>query len=279
MSVIAHERVDAFRVRGLHDATIMRATYKKQRFAAHSHDTYVIGLITAGALRFRCGRQLLTAPAGTLCIINPGEVQTGEAVSVEGWSYWTAYLPAKSFQPLLEEMPTARDLPFFSTRVTDDITARTAAENFFRAVTATSLPLAQSELSISFLTLLLERFHKNPSVSNCGFGEVPLIAVAKEYMAAHFSRSIGLAEVAAVAGVTSFHLTRLFKANTGLAMHAWLVQYRIERAREMLLRGVPPASVAADCGFSDQAHMARWLRRITGMTPKDVQSMSRTLNQ
>ncbi|OTP76492.1 hypothetical protein PAMC26577_10510 [Caballeronia sordidicola] len=62
-------------------------------------------------------------------------------------------------------------------------------------------------------------------------------------------------------------------------MHAWLVQYRIERAREMLLRGVPPASVAADCGFSDQAHMARWLRRITGMTAKDVQSMSRTLNQ
>lgn len=279
MSVTAHAQVDAFRVQGLHDATILRATYTKQRFAAHSHDTYVVGLITAGALRFRCERQVLTAPAGTLCIINPGEVQTGEAVSDEGWSYWTAYLPGESFVSLLEEFSTARDLPFFSTRVTDDVPARTASVNFFRTITSTSLPLAQSELSISFLTLLLERFYKKPLVVSYGFDEPPLIAVAKEYMAAHFSRPIGLVEVAAIAGVTCFHLTRLFKANTGLAMHAWLVQYRIERAREMLLRGLPPASVAADCGFSDQAHMARWLRRITGMTPKDVQSMSRPFNQ
>ena len=38
----------------------------------------------------------------------------------------------------------------------------------------------------------------------------------------------------------------------------------------MLLKGQPVASVAAACGFADQAHFTRWFRRAFGYTPGDL---------
>jgi AraC-like DNA-binding protein len=79
---------------------------------------------------------------------------------------------------------------------------------------------------------------------------------------------IGADALAAVAGAADrFQLARAFRAAYGAAPHAWLVQTRLLRAREMLARGAPPAAVAADCGFADQSHLGRWFRRAYGVTP------------
>jgi len=42
---------------------------------------------------------------------------------------------------------------------------------------------------------------------------------------------------------------------------------RVDRARALLLDGVPPARVAVECGFHDQPHLTRHFRRQVGTTP------------
>ena len=74
-------------------------------------------------------------------------------------------------------------------------------------------------------------------------------------------------DLAQATGVDRFRLSRAFKAAFGLAPHAYLVQLRLARARQLLAAGQPPALVAMALGFADQSHLGRWFRRAYGMTP------------
>jgi AraC family transcriptional regulator len=97
------------------------------------------------------------------------------------------------------------------------------------------------------------------------------------YIEDHLDQDLTLTRLAAVAEVSASHLKTLFKRSTGLPVHAYVVQRRVERARELLARGELPASqVALEAGFTHQSHMARWMRRTLGVTPTALLKGSRT---
>ena len=64
-----------------------------------------------------------------------------------------------------------------------------------------------------------------------------------------------------------FHLVRVFRAATGLPPHAYLTQVRLQHAKRLLAAGALIAWVAADTGFTDQSHLARHFKQVTGVTP------------
>jgi AraC family transcriptional regulator len=92
-----------------------------------------------------------------------------------------------------------------------------------------------------------------------------------DHIEANLDQALTLARLARVAGVSSAHLSVWFKARTGLPVHRYVVRRRVERARVLLLQGVLPASeIALAVGFAHQTHMARWLRRELGVTPREL---------
>jgi AraC family transcriptional regulator len=88
------------------------------------------------------------------------------------------------------------------------------------------------------------------------------------YIEDHIDRDLSLATLAAVAEVSASHLKNAFRHATGMPVHAYVVQRRVERAKTLLLQGLLPASeVALEAGFSHQSHMARCMRKVLGITP------------
>jgi transcriptional regulator GlxA family with amidase domain len=73
-----------------------------------------------------------------------------------------------------------------------------------------------------------------------------------------------------------FPLLRAFKAATGLPPHTYLTSLRVRQARRLLESGVPPARVAAEVGFTDQAHLSRHFKRIVGVPPAAYQKAAGT---
>mgnify|MGYP006172912365 CR=1 FL=1 len=99
---------------------------------------------------------------------------------------------------------------------------------------------------------------------------LPMVAqLARDYLHAHTYEDIGLDDLARVCGVDRFRLSRAFKTTFGLAPHAYLIQLRLAKARQLLARGESPAQVASALGFADQSHMGRWFRRAYQLTPAD----------
>jgi AraC family transcriptional regulator len=94
-----------------------------------------------------------------------------------------------------------------------------------------------------------------------------------EYIEAHLDSHLSLDELAGVAGLSTWHFLRQFRARFNCAPHAYVIERRIEQAKRLLRRGaLPIKEVAAACGFSDQAHMTRLFRRQLGITPAAVRS-------
>ena len=95
----------------------------------------------------------------------------------------------------------------------------------------------------------------------------PEICKVVELLRQRFAESISLDQLTETAGLSKFHLIRLFRDEVGLAPHAFQLQLRISRAREMLDSGTSVVEVAAACGFADQAHFSRCFKSTVGYTP------------
>jgi AraC-like DNA-binding protein len=91
---------------------------------------------------------------------------------------------------------------------------------------------------------------------------------AKETMRSDPSENLPIAAIAKACKLSSSHFTRAFKVSTGVPPHRWLLETRVESARELLVKSrVPLAVIAYTCGFADQSHMSRVFGRVVGMTP------------
>lgn len=97
----------------------------------------------------------------------------------------------------------------------------------------------------------------------------PTLARVREYIHANIGSDISLTELATVAGMRVDSFARRFKAATGLAPYAFVLEERIREA-EILLGGTDQAigNVAIRLGFSSQSHFTSTFRRLRGIAPQ-----------
>jgi AraC family transcriptional regulator len=88
------------------------------------------------------------------------------------------------------------------------------------------------------------------------------------FISDNFADDISLAQLAQIAGMSSFHFAREFKKATGTTPHQYLIKFRVEHARTLLADNkLPLVEVGLRAGFSHQSHFTRLFRKITGTTP------------
>lgn len=99
------------------------------------------------------------------------------------------------------------------------------------------------------------------------------VVQALNFIHQNYALDISLADIAAAAHLSTYHLTRVFKKATGMSPHQYLVQVRVNSARSLLTAGAGDrslAEIAAAVGFSDQSHLTRHFKRVLGVTPRQL---------
>ena len=98
-----HDRADFRALPGQPATELYRAHIQHHIFDPHSHEGFGLGVIECGAERFRYrGSQLLAGP-GSLVLMNPDELHTGESACEQGWRYRMLYLPADLLEAISGE--------------------------------------------------------------------------------------------------------------------------------------------------------------------------------
>jgi AraC-like DNA-binding protein len=100
-----------------------------------------------------------------------------------------------------------------------------------------------------------------------------LTAAAREALAAD-PITLGLLELARRVGASPYHLSRVFRAETGQTLTRFRNRLRVRRALDRLEAGEAHlARLAAELGFADHAHLTRTMRQEVGHPPLHVRRM------
>ena len=267
---IASESATMTRVRVFETFELMRARYIRQRFAPHAHDDFVFGMVETGAARtfFRGGEDVHTA--GSVITFGPGEVHTGAPACDEGWSYRMLY-PSEALVRFIAHEATGREFTpaFDASHVHDpELAGRLRAAH---EVLESNADRLQKECALLEVVgeIVIRHASTRPDESTLLSGSRSSAALqrVRDLLEAEYARTVTIRELAQVAGLSTFHLIRVFRASFGLPPYKYLEQVRIRHARHLIRRGFPLTHVVHATGFSDQSHLTRYFKRIVGVTP------------
>lgn len=107
--------------------------------------------------------------------------------------------------------------------------------------------------------------------SSVGKSSTPtdVVALAKVYMDEHYMEKLSAEQIAEASRVSSPHLFRVFRKETGLTPYGYLTNVRMEHAMQMLLNTPYTVEEIADyCAFCSSANFIRAFRQNTGVTPR-----------
>jgi AraC-like DNA-binding protein len=247
---------------------LLHARYITHAFTPHMHEGYAIGVIEQGAEQFRYRHELHIAPAGSLVVINPGEIHTGEAAISQGWVYRMIYPVAELAQHAASELVgRPRDVPFFPSPVINDPQLANLFVRMHTSFEIADTSLERTSRLLWLLAHLVQRHADDSPLPRAAVPEHQAVRRVRNYLEQHYAQHIALDDLAVVARLSPFHLLRVFRSKVGLPPHAYLTYVRVRQAQRLLLADLPIADVAAQTGFADQSHLTRHFKRIVGVPP------------
>lgn len=96
------------------------------------------------------------------------------------------------------------------------------------------------------------------------------------YINMNYGMPISNEDIAARFNFHSTYLNRVFRADTGESIHAFLIKRRINAAMEMLRsESLPIGEVAKKCGFNSLYHFTKAFKKRVGMTPSEYRRLDK----
>jgi AraC family transcriptional regulator len=239
--------------------------------------TYPAGL---QRLERRAGRSVAigTARSGVVTIIPAGSSARWDIPGPV--NVVQLYLPHTTLERVAREADTAAPGDLLErTGHPDPITSRLlmSAADVLEGSKALDA-LFRQQLTDLLATRLLAAHAGSPATFQPALGGLSpkVLLRATERLRSDSDADVSLSALASEAGLSRFHFCRAFKESTGLSPHAWLRQYRLEQAMNMLRdTDASVVSVAAALGYSSQTAFAAAFRKLTGETPSDWRRRTR----
>lgn len=246
----------------------MRNVEDGRRFAhgRHAHATFSISAIMAGRSTYLNGHASREIEAGAVVLINPGVVHACNPLHDAPWAYRMFYVDSDWLAALQRKAGGAqRGFVPFADDYSDDPRVFAALDGLYGCLTASaSTPASVQAATLNFFQWLLARL--SPARPDCARDPGAVIQAA-DFIRRHCTQALRLEDICAAAQLSPSYLIRAFKAHYGLTPHGYLIDCRLQRARDALRRGEGIADVAAQVGFADQAHLQRLFKRALATTP------------
>lgn len=240
-------------------------------------DYHNIMLIYDGRGEFTRNGEHGTAHAGSLFYFRPGDRRTAQSdpdhplrcyaldfqylCPIYSEGKWTTAVPPLPFpfvQTLSDEYLLSRLTYFFGKLTKSKLSAIDRCGNRERA------------LVTEILVLLFQYAEGNRN----SFSSIHTVETVIDYMAEHFAQDISSSMLAEYAGLSESYLGRIFKLVTGKAPIDYLIEIRVNKAKELLLDGTTVSDTARLAGFHDVYYFSRAFKKKEGISPSMFHKIS-----
>ena len=138
-----------------------------------------------------------------------------------------------------------------------------------------SCPQMLRSLSTQIVFRLIRDLHSGQSQGRDKVGsDNPYINKAISYMQEHYQTNITINDICDLIYLSPYHFKRIFKEHTGRTPHRYLMDIRLEKAKQLLERnGGSIEDIARQCGFINASHFAVAFKRDTKLSPSEYRKM------
>ena len=248
---------------------LLRATLSEFAFRSHAHEEFFIALTEGGLATPRYRGDTHVIGPGDVIVLNPEEAHSGGPAAEGSWTYRALYPSPDLMRAIMAEFPGGKPaVPEFRSDVVRDREVAARLRRFHQLSESAEASMLEREAHLAeALALLVGRHAAPPQAPRSPGQERTAVRLSREYLEEHADQNVSLEALARFAGLSAFHLCRVFHETVGMPPHAYQTQVRVRRAKSLLEAGLPITVVAAEAGFYDQAHFTRHFKRIVGLTP------------
>lgn len=236
-------------------------------YTRHAHAHFSIGAITAGRSTYVHEQSQFEVGAGTVVLMNPGDVHACNPIDDQPWSYLMLYVETPWLTDLQHQLGFSDDLAFrrFAVTHTQDADLFTGLQALYQVLVDPQQDILRKQsAAVEFFSEVQWRL--NPIDSALREPNFKLERAA-DFIREHCTQMLKLEDICEAAQLSPSYLIRAFKQHYGMTPHAFVVNQRIQFARDQLRNGKLIADVALEAGFADQAHFQRAFKQHLAATP------------
>ncbi len=261
-------KIDFSRVKEIPDLELYRAVDVVRSVSRHIHWVFSLSVGEAGVRVHETKQGKYYVTPGSIVVVNVGDTHTGGVLN--GYTYSSRSIridPVFLDTLLLQISNRHHETLHFQQPV---IYNRELSQQILSLHSMLGDSASRLEKECSLLDIL-EKLYARYSCEGIyppamGNESTPISRVC-EYLQDCYNENVSLEHLASVAGLSAFHLSRVFKKEIGVPPHTYQLQVRLKKATDLIASGKPLAETALETGFCDQSHFQKAFKRKFGISP------------
>lgn len=241
----------------------------------HTHNFYELAIVLRGAGFHIVADQKMPIRPGSIFLLCPGEYHRYEySGSLTLLNFMFDSISLRPFRAQLADLPGYRQLFQRGTPKGEfHVDSATIAEldillNTMTMESRQQMPWSSLLLTINLvnaLVLIIQKLSQGKVIHGSSD-----IAPAVSFMLRNYQNTLHLSQLSRMANLSESSFYRKFNNEFGMPPMKWLLQLRIHRAMEFLIRSdMTIAEIAAATGFSDSLYFSRQFRKLAGCSPRN----------
>lgn len=247
-----------------------RYSNSNKHYKEHIHETFSIGVNLFGDSLYTNKENKYSFKPNMFAIINPLDVHSCNCIGDENNEYYMLYLDKTwCFQLQKELDPSLKEFKTYSKEILEDKELYIEFLELNKLLFSNELSISKECEIIKFFTKLFSKDLKSTKLEDSlAKGELKPIL---EYFDKNYKSNITLNNLSSKFNLNTFYIIRLFNESLKISPHQYLLNLKINRAKELLKQNYSLVDTALECGFTDQSHFHRNFVNIVATTPRKFQ--------
>ncbi len=244
----------------------LRYSNSNIHYKKHFHDTFSLGVNKEGVSIYTNTNKEYILKENRLSIINPKAVHSCNSCTDILNIYYMLYLDTswcRNIQNLInEEIKEFIPIPV---HILEDKNIFQKYLNLCEYLFSDNSILEKEDELITFFFDFFSLYLEKSRIAIVDKSFEKIVA----YLDKNYKENISLETLSKVFNLNSFYIIRLFKSQMNLTPHAYLLNVKINKSKQLLQKGYSLVDTALECGFFDQSHFHRNFLKIVASTPKE----------